>query len=128
MSPNIRLIALGVAMVALAACITSPCDPGYYADHGACYRIDAGSPDGGSDLDAGAEDASTDRYAGFGKACTKSSQCPASAPTCGAPMFAMCTVVNCLDKGPDTCPPDWTCLDVKTLSTDPNVTSVCVNF
>jgi hypothetical protein len=129
MTQRTRVFALGIAVAVLTACqFAHPCDPGYYADHGACYLLDSGMPDSGSDLDSGAEDAQVDRYAGFGKPCTKSSECPASAPTCGAPMFAMCTVVNCLDKGADTCPRDWTCLDVKTLSTDPSVASVCVNF
>jgi hypothetical protein len=132
MSQRTRVVTLGIAMAVLAACeFDHPCDPGYYADHGACYLLDSGLPDAGGDLDSGASEADAaqvDRYAGFGKACTQSSECPASAPSCGAPMFAVCTVVNCLDKGADTCPPGWTCLDVKTLSTDPSVASVCVNF
>jgi hypothetical protein len=129
MSERMRLAALVIAIGVFAACDpSSPCDPGYYADHGACYLSSSGKHDGAPDLDAGAEDAQAGRYDGFGTACTQSSQCPASAPACGAPMLAVCTIVNCLDKGPDTCPPHWTCLDVKTLSPDPTVESVCVNF
>jgi hypothetical protein len=130
MSERIRLAVLAIALGMFAACDPSnPCDPGYYADHGACYLSDAGTPDGSAD-DAGSDavDAQADRYAGFGNACTQSSQCPESAPTCGAPMFAVCTVVNCLDKPAGACPPNWTCLDVKTLSPDPTIKSVCVNF
>ena len=104
---------------------SDPCDPGQYADHGACYPIHDAAAD---DEDAGGDAGTEDRYAGFGKSCTQSSDCPETAPSCGAPMLPLCTVVNCLAMGAGACPPDWTCMDVKDLSPDPSVESVCVNF
>jgi hypothetical protein len=122
------VLALALFGCALGACDPSdPCDPGYYADHGACYRLAAG--DAAVDDDAGSEPAAdAGRYAGFGDSCSKQSDCPPSAPACGAPMLPVCTVVNCLDKGPGVCPPGWNCMDVKAVSPDPAIESVCVNF
>lgn len=96
------------------------CDPGYYADHGACYLIDAGS---GSDEDSGDDDP----YAGFGDPCTSNDDCNDNAPVCGRPPFQVCTQTGCMEE-PTLCPPTWTCFDVTGLSGDPNITSACVNL
>lgn len=121
----LRTLAVMSSVTLLVACDPDdPCDPGYYADHGVCFRIDAGT----SDEDAGGEDAAVDRYAGFGQACTTPDDCPATAPSCGRPPVQVCTLANCMELGEDACPPGWTCLDITGLSPDPAITSACVNL
>ena len=99
-----------------------PCDPGYYADHGACLmpppkREDAGLVDGAVPFNE----------SDFGYVCSSNADCGGSAPTCGAPQLPICTAVNCL-AGATRCPTGWNCLDISAWTPDPSVQSVCVNF
>jgi hypothetical protein len=121
--------AVSLSLGSLACDPSDPCDPGYYADHGACYRQATGdaSTQDAATLDAAAPDAATASYEGFGKSCSKASDCSGAASSCGAPMSPMCTAINCL-KMPKICPPDWQCIDVSAFSPDPNVTSACVKL
>lgn len=129
---SVTVFAVGFAL-ALGACDPKhPCDPGYYADHGACYTKNtahdaAVSGDASSDA-AASEGPAKDKYAGFGRGCEKASDCPETAPSCLAPQLPICTVLNCLGKGSDICPPNWKCMDVKGISPDPSVESVCLNL
>ncbi|MEY4578757.1 MAG: hypothetical protein RL701_3460 [Pseudomonadota bacterium] len=109
--------------IASACDPNDPCDPGHYADHGACYPQRA-APDASEESDAGS---ATPSYAGFGKTCSSAADCTPEAPSCGAPTSPVCTAVNCMDKT-GLCPPGWTCFDITSFTTDPTVTSACVEF
>ena len=121
-------VSCGAAWALFACDPDSPCDPGQYADHGACYSLKSKS-DAAADGDAAADasDAGPRKYEGFGKACSSAADCTHDAPACGAPSSPVCTAVNCM-KMPEVCPDDWTCLDVTGLSPDPSVTSACVKL
>lgn len=103
-----------------------PCDPGQYADHGACYPRLPGLDAGGSDA-ASADGAAKNPGATFGTPCTTHAQCGEDAPNCGAPMLSYCTAVNCM-SGAATCPADWECFDIRGLSPLPEVTSICLRI
>jgi hypothetical protein len=128
--PLLRSLVVLAAVLGTPACDPrSPCDPGYYVDHGACFPSPTHHADGGAVADAASLlDARVDPYAGFGSPCSQASDCTtAGAPICGAPQFPICTAIDCLGQ-PAVCPPTWTCLDVGQLSGDPTVKSACVQF
>jgi hypothetical protein len=108
------------------------CDRGYREDHGYCYFADAGY-DNLSDAQLGGGDDSGEPTgnpnAMFGTPCTLQSDCGGVAPVCGGPMLPICTDINCLDTGANTCPNGWQCIDVtKYMATAPGVKSVCINL
>jgi hypothetical protein len=109
--------------LALAACDPSnPCDPGYYSDHFFCLQIDA-SAGFMTDEDAGSD---SGKNTAHGTPCSKQSDCGGEAPVCGAPQLPVCTSVECMVDGKDTCPSGWTCLDVTRYATNLPVSSECV--
>lgn len=101
-----------------------PCDPGYYADHGACLRMAPPKTDAG---EAPGDAAMPFNESDFGYSCTSDADCGGSAPSCGAPRLPICTAINCLTGG-GRCPASWNCLDISTWTPDPKIQSVCVNF
>jgi hypothetical protein len=122
-----RLVALLLCSACFLACDPSdPCDPGYYADHGACLLP---SPRRDGSGDAGTDDAGPQPFneKDFGYACATDADCGGSAPSCGAPQLPVCTAINCLG-GAVRCPSTWNCLDVSAWTPDPAIQSVCVNF
>jgi hypothetical protein len=129
---NTRWIWLGV----LGCWMSSACDPdnacdkGFYADHGYCYVSDAQTELMAVDANV-TEDGGTlmqDPNATFGKPCSVQSDCGGVAPVCGGPMLPMCTNINCMEAGKDTCPSGWLCVDVTKYSPTPGVMSACVSF
>lgn len=134
MRGTVLTVSLYALSLALSACDPSdPCDPGYYADHGACFRLNqhldaGGDVDDIDDADAGETYGQAPFDADdFGKTCSSFDDCSGSAPVCGAPMFPLCTAINCLE-GAAQCPSDWQCLDVTALSNDPGVRSICLKL
>jgi hypothetical protein len=130
---NARCIQLGLV---LGCCLLWACDPddacdkGYYADHGYCYVTDAQTDlmvvDGSADGDGGVPE--QDPNAKFGKPCSLQSDCGGIAPVCGGPMLPVCTDINCMESGRDTCPTGWLCVDVTKYSPAPGVVSACISF
>jgi hypothetical protein len=117
-------------VLALAAISCDPdqaCDPGFYADHGGCYPLDAAAPSDDDDA-GGGNGGGGNPNAKFGTPCSVQSDCGGVAPTCGAPQFPVCTAINCQAQPVNPCPATWTCLDVTAYTTDPSVTSVCVQL
>lgn len=132
MNPKATTLAVAISCIALVACDPDDgCDPGYYADHGYCYLLDAGPEviffgDAGLESDGGV--IIQDPTATFGKPCQSQSECGGVAPVCGGPMLPICTTINCLDTGEDTCPPGWLCVDVTKYDPFPGITHVCVDL
>jgi hypothetical protein len=120
--------------IGLAACDPGDaCDRGYRADHGYCYLRDGGYDNltdaqlGGGDNDSG--EPTGNPNAKFGMSCTQQSDCGGIAPVCGGPMLPICTDINCLATGRDTCPTGWQCIDVtKYMESAAGVSSVCINL
>jgi len=120
--------ALTLALAAMSCDPDDPCDPGYYEDHGGCYPLNTAPPDD-EDAGVGADaSVSSNPSAKFGSPCTVQSDCGGVAPTCGAPLFPVCTVINCQELPVNPCPATWTCLDVTAYSKDPTVSTVCVQL
>jgi hypothetical protein len=116
-----------LAAACLPACDpTDACDPGYYADHGACF-LPRPPRDPSADAGSAPDGAVPFNEQDFGYACTTDADCGGSAPRCGSPQLPICTAVNCL-SGEGRCPATWKCLDVSTWTPDPKIQSVCVNF
>ena len=107
---------------------SDPCDTGYYEDHGGCYPFDASPPTNPDDQDSGTDGPGGNPNATFGTKCNNDSDCSEVAPSCGAPMFPVCTAINCHAQAVNPCPATWTCLDVTAYSPDPTVTTVCVQL
>jgi hypothetical protein len=127
------VLASALCCLGLVACDPSdPCDSGYRADHGYCVLADAGFdwfPDA-QVLDAdGGEPPASNPDATFGSPCVLQSDCGGMAPVCGGPMLPICTDINCLDTGTNTCPSGWECIDVtKYMASAPGVNAVCIKF
>jgi hypothetical protein len=130
MNRHLGRLCLLLCCCALWACDPEDaCDKGYYADHGYCYVSDAQTDlmvVDGSDGDGG--EPAHDPNATFGKPCSLQSDCGGIAPVCGGPMLPVCTNINCLETGKDTCPTGWTCVDVTKYAPSPGVNSACINF
>jgi hypothetical protein len=47
---------------------------------------------------------------------------------CGGPMLPVCTQINCMDGGKNTCPNGWDCIDVSKYMPAPGVTTVCIDL
>lgn len=116
-------------VVAIAGCDPKrPCDEGYFADHGFCYLVDAGTDwfvDGAVGLDDGGT-VEQNPDATYGTPCKLQSDCGGVAPVCGGPMLPLCTTINCESAG---CPSGWSCIDVtKYPGVAPGVMSVCIEI
>lgn len=122
---GVRMLFLLLACGPWSCAPSDPCDPGYYADHGACLRM---APNKMNEHDAGTSDAAAAfDESDFGYSCTTDADCGGSAPACGAPRLPICTAINCLN-GQSRCPTDWMCLDVSAWTPDPKIQSVCVKL
>jgi hypothetical protein len=133
MNPR-RAILWALCSVVVVACDPSDaCDHGYRADHGYCYLIDAGYDpltDGsaGADEDGGDAAPLQNPNAKFGSPCSQQSDCGGEAPVCGGPMLPVCTQINCMEGGQNTCPNGWDCIDVSKYMPAPGVITVCIDL